>query len=277
MALEPGLYVAATPIGNLGDITYRAVETLKSADLILCEDTRRSAKLCTAYGIHTPLRPYHDHNAAATRPGVMRQLAEGGAICLISDAGTPLISDPGYKLVREALDAGVTVTPIPGPNAAIAALSVAGAPSDQFFFAGFPPAKTKARRDYFQSQMNIPATLIFYETAQRLAASLADMATTFGPRQAVIAREVTKLHETFDEGPLDELARRYDQAPPKGEIVVLVHPPSADRADEADLEGFLRDALAHMSVKDAAAAAAQSLRVAKKDAYAAALAIKNDA
>lgn len=277
MTLEPGLYVAATPIGNLGDITYRAVEILKGVDSILCEDTRHTAKLCSAYGIATPLKPYHEHNAAAVRPGVLDALSQGAKIGLVSDAGTPLISDPGYKLVREAREAGIRVFPAPGPSAAIAALSAVGAPSDRFLFAGFPPAKTNARGDYFATLTKTPATLIFYEAPSRIAASLADMAAVFGDRQAALARELTKLHEEICDGTLSQLADRYDQAPPKGEIVVVVWPPAREAVDPAELSTFLTDALAHMSVKDAAAAAADALGVSKKEAYACALSIKNGA
>lgn len=275
---EPGLYVTATPIGNLGDMTFRAVEILKGADLILCEDTRQTAKLCSAYGIETPRAPYHDHNAAAARPGILKKLQEGAAIALVSDAGTPLISDPGYKLVRAARDAGVKVFPIPGASAAIAALSAAGAPSDHFFFAGFLPAKAGARAKALAGLARMEATLIFYETAPRLAGSLAAMAGALGPRQAAVAREITKIHEEFREGSLDELAQHYETAPTKGEIVVVVYPPeAAEAAGEADIDEFLVRALASMSVKEAAGAAADALAVPRKEAYARALALKASA
>ena len=275
MTLEPGLYVAATPIGNLKDITYRAVETLNTAELILCEDTRQTAKLCAAYGIKTPLKPYHDHNAAAVRPGIIEKLKEGASICLVSDAGTPLISDPGYKLVREARDANIAVFPLPGASAAIAALSAAGAPSDKFLFAGFPPAKEAARKNFLQSLARTDATLVFYESASRLAATLGVMADTFGDRQASVARELTKLHEEIIEGALTELASRYANATPKGEIVIVVHPPTDVSATEEDLEIFLKSALEDMSVKDAATAAAKTLGVAKNRAYQKALSLKD--
>lgn len=271
---EPGLYVTATPIGNLGDLTYRAAAILKGADLILCEDTRQTAKLCAAYGVETPRAPYHEHNAAEVRPGILQKLADGAVICLVSDAGTPLISDPGYKLVREARDAGVSVFPIPGACAAIAALSAAGAPSDRFTFAGFPPAKPGARARLFASLAHVGGTLVFYETAARLAESLAAMAEAFGDRRAAVARELTKLHEEFSEGALSALARRYAEAPPKGEIVVLVHPAPEAPAEASDVDAFLRQALAAMSVKEAAAAAADALGVPRREAYARALALK---
>ena len=273
--LDPGLYVTATPIGNLRDITYRAVETLKAADLILCEDTRQTAKLCAAYAIETPRAPYHDHNAARARPGIIKKLQDGASICLVSDAGTPLISDPGFKLVREAREAGVCVYPIPGPAAAIAALSAAGAPSDQFFFAGFPPTKSGARDKAFEAMAPINATLIFYETSPRLAASLAAMAGAFGDRRSLVARELTKMHEEFRSGTLTELAKFYETTTVKGEIVVVVYPPENISTSEADLDAFLTTALSEMSVKKAAAKAAAELNVSRNDAYARALALKD--
>jgi 16S rRNA (cytidine1402-2'-O)-methyltransferase len=272
---EPGLYVTATPIGNLADMTYRAVEILKGADLVLCEDTRQTAKLMSAYGIETARAPYHEHNAARVRPGIIKKLQEGAAIALVSDAGTPLISDPGYKLVREARDAGIAVYPVPGANAAIAALSAAGAPSDRFFFAGFPPSKSGARAKTFDGLAAVDATLVFYETAPRLAEALHAMAAAFGPRRAVVAREITKLHEEFREGTLADLAAAYEGAPTKGEIVILVFPPEAREAEPEDIDAFLADALWTMSVKEAAAAAADALSVPRKEAYARALAIKD--
>ncbi len=275
LALEPGLYVTATPIGNLGDITYRAVKTLKTADLILCEDTRQTAKLCAAYGVETRRAPYHDHNAARVRPGIIKKLQDGVAICLVSDAGTPLISDPGFKLVRDARDAGIAVFPIPGPAAAVAALSAAGAPSDQFFFAGFLPAKSGARDKALSAIAAINATLIFYETGPRLAASLAAMVAALGDRRAVIARELTKLHEEFLTEKMSALIARYETAPPKGEIVIIVFPPDKATATAAELDDFLKQALLDMSVKKAAAQAVADLGVARNEAYARALYLKD--
>ncbi|MEM9495359.1 MAG: 16S rRNA (cytidine(1402)-2'-O)-methyltransferase [Pseudomonadota bacterium] len=272
--LAPGLYVTATPIGNLGDITYRAVETLKNADLILCEDTRQTAKLCAAYDIKTPRAPYHDHNGARVRPGVIKKLQDGAAICLVSDAGTPAIADPGCKLVAEARAAGVAVTCLPGANAAIAALAVTGAPSDRFLFAGFAPPKQGARARAFASLATAPATLIFYETAPRLAGALAAMAEAFGDRRAIVAREITKLHEEVRDGTLSALAAHYADAAPKGEIVVLVFPPEKQAPDAEGLDAFLADALATSTVKDAAAAAAEAFSIPRKEAYARALALK---
>lgn len=275
MTLEPGLYVAATPIGNLKDVTYRVIETLKAADKILCEDTRQTAKLCAAYGIDTPRAAYNEHNADRMQPAIIEALKGGASYCLVSDAGTPLVSDPGFRLVRAARDAGVNVIPLPGPSAVIAALSASGAPMEQFLFAGFPPSKSEARLERFRSLSVIDATLVFYEAPSRLSESLAAMATAFGDRRAVIAREMTKIYEEFDEGPLSALAAKYAANPTKGEIVVIVEPPQARKeatADEVDL--FIRSALSSMSVKDAAAAAADALKISRKEAYERALAIR---
>ncbi len=275
MTLQPGLYVAATPIGNLKDVTYRVVEALAAADRILCEDTRQTAKLCAAYGIKTPRAAYNEHNADKVQPEIIEALKGGGAICLVSDAGTPLISDPGFRLVRAARDAGVKVIPLPGPSAAIAALSASGAPSEKFLFAGFPPAKDEARVSFFKSLSAIEATLIFYEGPSRLGESLGAMRDAFGDRRAVVARELTKLFEEFDEGSLGALAAKYAATPPKGEIVVIVHPPRpAEAATSSDIDAFIAAALASMSVKDAAAAAADVLGVSRKAAYERALALK---
>lgn len=275
MTLQPGLYVAATPIGNLKDVTYRVVEALAAADRILCEDTRQTAKLCAAYGIKTPRAAYNEHNADKVQPEIIEALKGGGAICLVSDAGTPLISDPGFRLVRAAREAGVKVIPLPGPSAAIAALSASGAPSEKFLFAGFPPTKDEARFSFFKSLSAIEATLIFYEGPSRLGESLGAMRDAFGDRRAVVARELTKLFEEFDEGSLGALAAKYAATPPKGEIVVIVHPPGpAEAATSSDIDAFIAAALASMSVKDAAAAAADALGVSRKAAYERALALK---
>jgi len=275
LRLEPGLYVTATPIGNLGDMTYRAVEIMKAADLILCEDTRQTAKLCAAYGIETRRAPYHDHNAARARPGIIKQLNDGAVICLVSDAGTPLISDPGYKLVREARDAGVAVFPVPGASAAIAALSAAGAPSDQFYFAGFFPAKPGARERMLESLKAIDATLVFYETAPRLAGALATMAAHLGDRPAVVARELTKMHETFHEGTLSALSEHFAASPVKGEIVIVLSPPDAQSPEAGEIDSFLVNALETMKVKEAASEAANKFGVPRKDVYTRAQALKD--
>ncbi|MFN3959214.1 MAG: 16S rRNA (cytidine(1402)-2'-O)-methyltransferase [Parvularculaceae bacterium] len=274
--LEPGLYVAATPIGNLGDLTFRVVEALKGADRILCEDTRQTAKLLAAYDVKTPMSPYHDHNADRVRPGIIDALKEDARFVLVSDAGTPLISDPGAKLVRAARDAGIRVHPLPGPSAFVAALSAAGVKTDRFLFAGFPPPKTEARRKFLAELAGVPASLVFYESPQRLAMSLAAMAAAFGPRRAVVARELTKIHEEFVEGALPALAARYETAAPKGEIVIIVDPPAEESlAAPADVDAFLAQALRSQSLKEAAAAAADAFGVPRKEAYARALALKD--
>ena len=274
MALEPGLYVAATPIGNLKDVTFRVIEALKEADRIYCEDTRQTAKLCAAYAVRTPRAAYNEHNAERVQPDIIEALRGGARICLVSDAGTPLISDPGFRLVEAARAAGICVFPLPGPNAAIAALSAAGLYSERFYFAGFAPAKAEARLTLFRSLARIDATLVFYESPARLAASLGAMREGFGDRRAVVAREITKIHETFDDGTLSALAEIYKSGA-KGEIVVLVEPAAAEeRAGDAEIDRFIANALETLSVKDAAAAAADAFDIPKRAAYERALALK---
>lgn len=273
--LEPGLYVAATPIGNLGDVTFRVIAALKAADRILCEDTRQTGKLLAAYAIKTPMSPYHDHNADRVRPGIIEALKGGGRFVLVSDAGTPLISDPGAKLVRAARGAGVAVYPLPGPSAVVAALSAAGALTDRFLFAGFPPAKAEARRSFFADLAGVNSTLVFYESPQRLGPSLAAMAEAFGARRAVVARELTKIYEEFVEDELAALAARYEADTPKGEIVVIVDPPTEEcAAAPEDVDAFLAAALKTQSLKEAAAAAADAFKLPRKETYARALALK---
>lgn len=269
--LEPGLYIVATPIGNLGDLSPRAAEILHCADLVLAEDTRVTGKLLKHLGAATPMRRYDDHSTDRDRAGIVARLG-GEAVALVSDAGTPLISDPGYKLVREARAAGHSIRTVPGPCAAIAALTLAGLPTDRFLFAGFLPAKAKARADAIAELAPIRATLVFYETGPRLADSFSALAAGFGPREAAIAREITKLHEECVTGSLEELARRFADAPPKGEIVIVVGPPGeAPEASEADLDSALHEALAHLSPSRAAAEVAERLGVPRKRAYARAL------
>src|SRR5215510_13533176 len=224
--LPAGLYLVATPIGNLRDITVRALEVLAAADLIACEDTRVTRKLLDHYGIATPLTSYHEHNAAEARPKLIARLADGAAIALVSDAGTPLVSDPGYKLVREARAAGTNVTALPGASAVLAALTLSGLPTDRFLFEGFLPAKEEARRARITELKRIPATLVLFESGARLAAALADLAAELGPRQAAICRELTKLYEEIRRGDLGTLAREAAHADePRGEIVIVVAPP----------------------------------------------------
>jgi 16S rRNA (cytidine1402-2'-O)-methyltransferase len=273
-APAPGLYIVSTPIGNLSDITLRALEVLAGVDLILAEDTRHSRRLLDHYGIATPLSPYHEHNAAQARPEALARLERGQALALISDAGTPLISDPGFKLVAEARGLGVGVHPIPGASALMAALVAAGLPTDRFFFEGFLPAKTEARRARLNALAAIEATLVFYEAPQRLGECLADLAAELGSRPACVARELTKLHETLHSGPLDELAAHFAKAETKGEIVVVVGPPPERAAVEVSaLREELEALLAAHTTKDAAAILAARHGLARRDVYAEALSL----
>jgi 16S rRNA (cytidine1402-2'-O)-methyltransferase len=248
------LAVVATPIGNLGDITRRAIDCLAAADLVLCEDTRVTGRLLAHLGLKRPLRPYHDHNAARMRPEILRALEQGQTVALVSDAGTPLISDPGYRLVREAIGAGHRVTPLPGASALLAGLAVAGLPTDRFLFAGFLPPKAVARRAAISELRALRATLVFYESGPRLAAMLEDLVALLGPREAVIARELTKLYEETRRGRLDVLAAHYAAAGgPKGEIVVLVGPPdeTGSALDDDALDAMLVERLAKLPLKAA--------------------------
>ena len=270
----PGLYLVATPIGNLGDITLRALELLAGADVIACEDTRVTRKLTERYGISTPLTPYHEHNAAQARPKLLARLAEGQAVALVSDAGTPLISDPGYKLVREASEAGYTVTSSPGPSAVLAALSVAALPTDRFFFEGFLPPKQGARQKRIAALANIPATLVLFEGGSRVAAALADLAGALGTRAATICRELTKLHEEIKRGDLTTLAHEYAEGgETRGEFVIVIAPPDADEGNADDLDDLLRAALARVSVKEAVAEVATATGRARREVYQRALAL----
>jgi 16S rRNA (cytidine1402-2'-O)-methyltransferase len=273
--LSAGLYIVATPIGNLADVTLRALAMLAGADAILAEDTRVSRTLLTRYGIETPLSPYHEHNAAEARPRALRRIAEGQALALISDAGTPLISDPGYRLVAEAVALGLPVTAAPGPSAALAALCVAGLPTDRFYFEGFLPPKRAARRERINALAAAPGTLIFYESPGRLADTLADLALELGPRRAAVARELTKLHEEVRRGALDALAAEYAGGEaPRGEIVIVVGPAEARAPISEDtLDRHIIEALATLSVKDAAAAVAAKHGLPRRRVYARALAL----
>ncbi len=273
--LSPGLYLVATPIGNLEDITLRALRVLRSADLILAEDTRTSGKLLKHYGISTPMKPYHEHNAARVRDQVLAALEGGQALALISDAGTPLVSDPGYKLVTAALEAAHPVIPIPGPSAVLSALSVSSLPPEPFVFAGFPPAKSGARCSHLQRFVTTDATLIFYESPHRLLDSLRDMVAVFGPRPAAVARELTKLYESCVRGPLPEIIAHYEAESPRGEIVVLIGPPDDTTTPEVDIDAALNAALAEMSPSAAAAHVAKATGIPKRDLYARAVELKN--
>jgi 16S rRNA (cytidine1402-2'-O)-methyltransferase len=274
--LEPGLYLVATPIGNLRDVSLRALEILAAADVIACEDTRVTRKLTARYGIATPLTPYHDHNAATALPKLIARLAEGARVALVSDAGTPLVSDPGYRLVRAAHAAGHAVTAAPGASAVLAALAVAGLPTDRFFFEGFLPAKEAARRARIAALARIPATLVLFETGPRLAAALADLAAGLGDRAAAICRELTKLHEEVRRGTLDGLAGVYRELPePRGEIVVVVAPPAEEEPARAEqVDDLLRNALARLSVKDAVDEVAGLSGQPRREVYRRALALK---
>jgi 16S rRNA (cytidine1402-2'-O)-methyltransferase len=273
--LDPGLYVVATPIGNLADVTLRALAILAGADAILAEDTRVSRALLARYGIERPLSAYHEHNAAEARPRALRRIAEGQALALISDAGTPLISDPGYKLVSEAIELGFAVVAAPGPSAALAALCVAGLPTDRFYFEGFLPPRSSARRERINALAAVPGSLIFYEAAGRLAETLADLAHELGPRPAAVARELTKLHEEVRRGALDKLASEYAEGgAPRGEIVIVVGPMEARPAvSEAALDREIAEQLTNLSVKDAAAAIAAKHGLPRRQIYARALAL----
>jgi 16S rRNA (cytidine1402-2'-O)-methyltransferase len=269
--LPPGLHIVATPIGNLGDLSPRAADVLRRADRILAEDTRVTAKLLKHIGAKVPMSRYDDHADEEERERVVDQLGDR-AIALVSDAGTPLISDPGYKLVRAARAAGHDVHTVPGPNAAIAALTLAALPTDRFLFVGFLPAKAKARAEAIAEIAAIRATLVFYESGPRLADTLAALAHGLGVREAAVAREISKLHEECVTATLSELAERYSEKPPKGEIVIVAGPPAEPAAASDDeLESALDEALKRLSPSRAAAEVAQRLNVPRKRAYARAL------
>lgn len=277
--LAPGLHIVATPIGNLRDISFRALATLAAADAILAEDTRTSKTLLAHYGISTPLLPYHEHNATQMRPKVLAKLREGGKLALISDAGTPLVSDPGYKLVAELVAEGLPVTGIPGPSAVLAALVLAGLPTDRFFFEGFLPPKSGGRRTRLTELSAIPGTLVFFESPRRLAEMLADAAAVLGPRPGAVARELTKFYETVRRGTLPELAAHYDgEEEARGEIVVIIGPPGAADlvpTDEA-IDERLRAALAKVSLKEAVAQVAAETGQPRRKVYARALELTRD-
>lgn len=274
--LEPGLYIVATPIGNLSDLSPRAAMVLGTADVIAVEDTRVTARLLQHVGSSRPMTPYHDHNAERVRPGLVARMASE-AVALVSDAGTPLISDPGYKLVRDARAAGVKVTTIPGPSAAIAALTLAGLPTDRFAFHGFLPAKAGARATAIAEAGAFRGTLVFYESGPRLGATLAALAEGLGDRDAAVAREISKRFEETVTGTLAELADHYSELEPKGEIVVVVGPPGeAPPAAEEDLEAALRDALARLPAAKAAGEVAKRYGADRKALYSKALEIKEE-
>lgn len=273
-ALPPGLYIVATPIGNLSDLSPRAADILARADLIAVEDSRVTAKLLHHIGARRPMLPYHDHNAERVRPQLLERMRDE-AVALVSDAGTPLISDPGYKLVRDARAAGVPVTTIPGPSAVVAALTLAGLPTDRFLFLGFLPPKAGAKVAAIAEVAQVRATLVLYESGPRLAATLQALQAGLGDREAAVAREISKRFEETVTGTLSALAERYSEAPPKGEIVVVVAPPGeAEAAGEEDVDEALREAMGRLSASRAAAEVAERLGVPRRQAYERALKLK---
>jgi 16S rRNA (cytidine1402-2'-O)-methyltransferase len=274
MTFESGLYVVATPIGNLADMSQRAIAILEAADIVAVEDSRVTGKLLHHLGLKKKMRRYNDHSSEADRLGLVAA-ARDGVVALVSDAGTPLISDPGYKLVRSAREAGVEVFAAPGPSAAIAALSICGLPTDRFLFAGFLPSKAKARADALAEVAGVRATLVFYESGPRLAATLKAIAEAYGVREVAVARELTKKFEEVVTGTAAELSARYAEHEPKGEIVLIVGPPSDDTAAEVgDVDAVLREALATMSAAKAAGAIAKRFGLERSDVYARATELK---
>lgn len=275
--MSPGLYVVATPIGNARDVTMRALDVLAGADLIAAEDTRVTAKLLAIFAISRPLTAYNDHNGPRERPRLLAKLKEGARIALVSDAGTPLVSDPGFKLVREALAEGIAVQVLPGASAPLAALTLSGLPSDRFLFAGFLPAKSAERRTTLAELKGVRTTLVFFESPQRLAESLADFAAVLGPRPAAVTRELTKLHEEVRRGDLEELARHYASVdPPRGEITLVIGPPAEAATDFSRVDAALDMALQHMPVRAAVDLVSAMLEAPRREVYAHALAKKKD-
>jgi 16S rRNA (cytidine1402-2'-O)-methyltransferase len=270
--VPPGLHIVATPIGNAGDLSFRAVEVLRAADLVACEDTRVTGKLLARHGIATRRFAYHEHNADRVRPVLLQKLRDGARIALVSDAGTPLVSDPGYRLVRAVIEEGLPVTAVPGASAPVTALVLSGLPPDRFFFGGFLPPRRAARRSELASLARLSATLVFFEAPHRLPEALADMAESLGDRPAAVARELTKLFEEVRRGRLPALAAHYAEAgPPKGEVVIVVGPPLPEAPSEAGLDDRLRVALATMSLRDASNAVSEATGLPRRQVYARAL------
>jgi 16S rRNA (cytidine1402-2'-O)-methyltransferase len=268
----PGLYLVATPIGHLGDMTLRALETLAGVDVIACEDTRITRRLTERYAIAAELTPYHEHNAAQARPKILERLAQGGSVALVSDAGTPLISDPGFKLVREASSAGFAVIAVPGPSSVLTALSVAALPTDRFFFEGFLPSKAQARRTRLAELSKIDATLVVFDSGNRVQETLADLAAIMGTRDAAICRELTKVHEEIRRAPITELAKTADTMETRGEFVLVIGPPTgAQVMGQDELDELLRSRLKRDSVKDAVAHAVELSGRPRREVYARAL------
>jgi 16S rRNA (cytidine1402-2'-O)-methyltransferase len=276
--IDPGLYIVSTPIGNAADITLRALSILSHADTVACEDTRVTGKLMKIHNIQANLTAYHEHNAPQIRPELIKRLKNGETVALVSDAGTPLISDPGFKLVQACHEAGIPVTAAPGASAVLSALVVAGLPTDRFFFAGFLPAKQKARQKAIEELCSIPATLVLMESPRRLATMMEAAEPVLGSRACVVARELTKLHEEIRRGTVSELAAHYKAAtPPKGEAMIVIAPPSAESMlSEAEIDSRLRDALQSNSLRDAVRTVAEATGVSKKTVYARALDIDKE-
>lgn len=271
MTLQRGLYIVATPIGNLSDITLRALEILKNCDLIACEDTRVSQKLLSHYGIHKPLISYHDHNADQRRPQIFDKISNGQSIALISDAGTPLISDPGYKLVRECYEKSLPVTFLPGPSSVIAGLVLSGMPTDRFVFAGFVQKKT------FSELTSLPMTLVFFEASQRLMTTLIDMKASFANRTVSVVREITKLFEEVRRGSFDELIEEYTQkGPPKGEVVLVLSPPLSTFPSSENIDEILQETLKTHSIRDACTLVSGTLGIPRQHVYQRALLLKKE-
>lgn len=275
-AIDSGLYIVATPIGNLADLSQRAVEMLRAADLIAVEDSRVTGKLLHHLGLKKRMRPYHDHSSEADREALLTAAREG-VVVLVSDAGTPLISDPGYKLVRAARESGIPVSTAPGASAVITALSISGLPTDRFLFAGFLPSKAKARADVIAEIGNVKSTLVFYESGPRLGATLAALTEKLGEREAVVARELTKKFEEVVSGTLPELAERYAEAEPKGEIVLIVGPPGEVQAEQGDYQAALKAALETLPPAKAAKDIAKRFGVDRAEVYERAMALKSGA
>jgi 16S rRNA (cytidine1402-2'-O)-methyltransferase len=276
VTLDPGLYLVTTPIGNLGDITLRGLAVLRAVDRIFCEDTRVTARLLAHYDISAPLKLYHDHNAERVRPTILAALRQGERVALVSDAGTPLVCDPGYKLVRAAIAENLPVTALPGPSAGLTAVILSGLPPDVFLFAGFLPPRRAARSQALQSWASLRATLVFFESAQRLAGSLSDMTDFLGNRPAAVARELTKLHEEIRRGRLADLAAHYrDMGPPRGETVIVVGPPEPTPPDHTTADDRLRAALAELGMREATARVAAETGLSRRELYRRALALRN--
>lgn len=272
--LAPGLYIVATPIGNLEDITIRALKVLGAADEVWCEDTRITRKLFARYGLAAPLKVYNDHKAAAVRPRILASIAAGRAVALVSDAGTPLVSDPGFKLVREARAADLAVRVVPGPSALTAAASIAGVATDRLHFVGFLPSRAGERSRLLAELARIRATLVIYESPVRLAATLAALAKDFGARDAAVARELTKLHEEVVGGTLEALAKRFTDRAVKGEIVILVAPGQGEAPTSAEIDAALAAELEHGGVREAAAVVAETFGIPRREAYSRALSLR---